>query len=190
MEFIPSSPETNKIYTRSGDIGTTGLRTGGRVSKSHARIQAYGAVDELNSILGAARAHACHSDIPKLLERLQHKVMAIASLLATKEPTLDQPLPQINEADIAGMERCIDYFTATLPPLNQFILPGQNPSSAWLDIARTTPRRAERAVVALAETEIIDPILRKFLNRLSDLMFTLERAEYHFVGQSDKFWTK
>ncbi|MFH0905670.1 MAG: cob(I)yrinic acid a,c-diamide adenosyltransferase [bacterium] len=184
--------EEPKIYTRKGDFGATSLPTGERVSKSNLRVQTYGTIDELNAWLGTAKASARHSDIKKLLGRIQIKLMTIASLLASKAATLEasadeRPLA-ISEADVVGLERCIDYFNLRLPHISNFIVPGQNQSSALLDVARTVCRRAERMVVELSESEIVDPILRKFLNRLADLLFVLERAEYHFANFSDKFW--
>ncbi|MDD5606070.1 MAG: cob(I)yrinic acid a,c-diamide adenosyltransferase [Patescibacteria group bacterium] len=182
-----------KIYTRQGDGGDTSLFTGGKVSKINPRIQAYGAVDELNSALGVARAFATHPDIKKLIFHIQNKVMNVASLLATKEPPMphpDQALPQIYERDIEGLEKTIDHFSAQLRALTSFIVPGSNKSGALLDVARTTCRRAERALVALMYQESIDPTLLKFLNRLSDLLFVMERIEYQYENAQEKLWTK
>ena len=183
--------EEQKIYTRKGDLGTTSLFTGGRVSKSNLRIQAYGTVDELNAFLGLARASVAHPDIPKLIFKIQNKVMNISSMLATKTNELsNRPLPTISEEDILGMERCIDHFNQELPQISNFIVPGQNKSGALLDVARTVCRRAEREVTKLSEAEIVDPIIRKFLNRLSDLLFILERTEYKYQNTPEKFWEK
>lgn len=183
--------EEIKIYTRKGDLGTTSLFTGGRVSKTNIRIQSYGAVDELNSFLGVARAFATHPDIPKLIFKIQNKIMNIISILATKDDlSAERPLPTISEADVAGLEHCIDYFNQKLSPISNFIVPGENRSGALLDVARTVCRRAEREVIKLSESEIVDPILRKFLNRLSDLLFVLERAEYQHQNTPEKFWEK
>jgi cob(I)alamin adenosyltransferase len=183
----------SKIYTKQGDGGDTSLFTGGRVSKINLRIQAYGAVDELNSALGAARSFATHPDVKKLLFHLQNKVMNLASILATKEPPVPNPaqiIPQIYERDIEGLEKNIDYFDAQLPKLTTFIVPGENKSGAFLDVARTTCRRAERAIVTLMHQEGVDPTLLKFLNRLSDLLFVLERIEYTYENAQERLWTK
>ncbi len=185
--------EEQKIYTRRGDLGTTSLFTGGRVSKTSLRIQAYGTTDELNSFLGAAKAFATHPDVQNLLPKIQNKVMNISSMLATQTyttPERDRRLPTISEQDVDGLERCIDYFSRDLPSISNFLVPGGNKSGAMLDIARTVCRRAERAVVALSETEIVDPVLKQFLNRLSDLLFVLERVEYKHQNIPEKFWEK
>lgn len=182
----------NKIYTKQGDGGDTSLFTGGRVSKIDPRIEAYGAVDELNSALGVARSFATHPDIKKLIFHIQNKIMNVASILATKEPPKDtsQTYPQIYERDVEGLEKNIDYFDAQLPKLTTFIVPGENKSGAMLDVARTTCRRAERAVVALMHKESVDPTLLKFLNRLSDLLFVMERIEYTYQNNQERLWTK
>lgn len=174
-------------------MGTTSLLSGNRVSKTSLRIQAYGTTDELNSFLGAARAFSAHPDIPNLLIKIQNKVMNISSMLATQTYNnleRDRRLPTISEADVEGLERCIDYFSQDLPPIRNFLVPGGNKASAMLDVSRTVCRRAERAVVALAETEIVDPILKTFLNRLSDLLFVLERVEHKYQNIPEKFWEK
>ncbi len=189
--LISCGMEERKIYTRKGDLGTTSLFTGGRVSKTNIRIQSYGAVDELNSFLGVARTFATHPDIPKLLFKVQNKVMNIISILAAKdELSSERPLPTISEADVTGLEHCIDYFNQKLSPISNFIVPGGNKSGAFFDVARTVCRRAEREVIKLSESEIVDPILRKFLNRLSDLLFVLERVEYQHQNTPEKFWDK
>lgn len=183
--------QESKIYTRTGDSGTTGLYKGPRVSKSSTRVATYGMVDELNATVSAAKVFSNHADIKNLLERIQHKLMNIASILASElgvAPTAT--LPIISEADVIGLERCIDYFTRELPPINSFIIPGQNQAGAMLDIARTTCRRAERQLVLLSETEPVSPIIKQFLNRLSDLLFVLERYEHHHSGFGDVLWEK
>lgn len=183
--------EEVKIYTRAGDTGTTGLFQGPRVSKSSLRIQAYGTVDELNSTVAIAKNFCHHQDVKKLLERLQYKLMNITSILAAElSNTPKESLPAIEEADITGLERCIDYFNRELPPINQFIISGQNQAGATLDAARTVCRRAERQVVLLTENEPVAPIIQKFINRLSDLLFVLERFEHHQAGLGDTFWKK
>jgi len=182
----------SKIYTRKGDGGETSLFTGGRVRKTHARIQAYGTIDELNSALGVARSFCENEKIAKIIFQIQNKVMSIASILATKEtPEIeDRIYPKITETDVINLEKQIDFFNTELPPLTTFIVPGEDRAGALLDLARTTCRRAERAVVLLGETEEVNPLLQKFLNRLSDLLFVLERAIYHEAKQTEKYWTK
>lgn len=183
--------EESKIYTRTGDSGTTGLYKGPRVSKSSLRVATYGMVDELNAAISAAKAFSNVSDIRNLLERIQHKLMNIASILASELGVAPkESIPVISELDVTGLERCIDYFSRELPPINSFIIPGQNQAGAMLDIARTTCRKVERQVVLLSETEPVNPVVKQFLNRLSDLLFTLERYEHHQSGFGDKLWEK
>jgi len=184
--------EENKIYTKKGDKGETSLFTGGRVSKSHIRIQAYGSVDELNSALGAARAFCENKGIAELIFKIQNKAMNIASILATKETPEDSAriYPKISETDIIDLEKQIDLFNGKLPPLTTFIVPGESKAGALLDVARTTCRRAERAVVILSKNEDVPPLPQKFLNRLSDLLFVLERFTYHETRNTEKHWTK
>lgn len=183
--------EEPKIYTRTGDLGTTGLYKGPTVSKSSLRVATYGLVDELNATVSAAKAFSNVADIKKLLERIQHKLMNIASILASELGVAPkETLPVISELDVLGLERCIDYFSRELPPINSFIIPGQNQAGAMLDIARTVCRRTERQVVLLSESEPVSPVIKQFLNRLSDLLFTLERYEHHHSGFGDVMWEK
>lgn len=183
--------QESPIYTRTGDSGTTGLYKGPRVSKSSLRVATYGMVDELNSHLSAAKVFSNHEDIKKLLERIQHKLMNVASILASELGVAPkETIPVISELDITGLERCIDYFGRDLPQINSFIIAGQNQAGAMLDIARTTCRRTERQIVLLSETEPVNPVIKQFLNRLSDLLFTLERYEHHQSGFGDVMWNK
>lgn len=180
-----------KIYTRKGDDGTTGLFNGPRVSKTSLRVQTYGTIDELNTAVGAAKVFSNVPDIKNLLERIQHKLMNCASILASPLNNTDPArLPIISGADVVGLEKCIDYFAQDLPLITTFIVPGQNKAGAFLGLARTTCRRTERMLVMLSETEDVDPIIRKFFNRLSDLFFTLERHEYHTGHIPEKYWEK
>lgn len=179
------------IYTRTGDAGTTGLYKGPRVSKSSLRVATYGMIDELNSHISAAKTFSNQPDVKKLLERIQHKLMNCASILASELGVAPKEvIPVISEADITGLERCIDYFGRDLPQINSFIIAGSNQAGAMLDIARTACRRTERQVVLLADTEPVNPVIKQFLNRLSDLLFTLERYEHYQSGFGDTMWNK
>ncbi|MFA5010012.1 MAG: cob(I)yrinic acid a,c-diamide adenosyltransferase [Patescibacteria group bacterium] len=194
----------SKIYTRTGDSGTTGLYKGpstrnatqsvvggGQVSKSSLRVATYGMVDELNATVSAAKAFSNHEDIKKLLGRIQHKLMNIASILASEQSNPPkETLPILSELDVIGLERCIDYFTHELPPISNFIIAGLNQAGAMLDVARTVCRRTERQIVLLSDTESVPPVIQKFLNRLSDLLFVLERYEHHQSGFGDVMWEK
>lgn len=162
-----------KIYTKTGDHGTTGLYTGQRVDKDSLRVEAYGHVDEINSALGMARALVKNAEVRTAIQELQKLLMQrVMSDLASIGAS-----PYTTEADVAQLEGLIDSFTARMPPLNHFIIPGDNPGAAALDVARTTTRRAERQVWRLSRQEPIDGSLIMVLNRLSDLCFTLSRAE-------------
>lgn len=166
-----------KIYTKSGDQGTTGLYTGQRIDKDSARVEAYGNVDEVNSALGVARAHVKNDEVRQTILELQRLLMQrVMSDLASigKDPTYT------SENDIAQLEGLIDSFTAQLAPLNHFIIPGDNPGAAALDVVRTTARRAERQVWRLAHQEKIDNAVLLVLNRLSDLCFVMSRIETEF----------
>jgi cob(I)alamin adenosyltransferase len=178
-----------KIYTKTGDRGDTGLFGGARVSKASARVAAYGDVDELNSILGVVCAHTTDAARVDRIRRVQSELFALGAELA-KNPDKDVDLgvPLIDERDILTLEQWIDELDRDLPALKTFILPGGSAAAAFLHVARTTCRRAERAVVALAQTEAVRGELIRYLNRLSDLLFTLARAANHGAGIADVPW--
>lgn len=177
-----------KIYTRTGDQGETGLFGGGRVAKSNVRVAAYGAVDELNAVLGWAATQQ-GTDVAGRLRGVQEDLFAIGAHLATpgagarKRPALPA-LPD----DVGELEAWIDELDAGLPQLRAFILPGGSPAAAALHVARTVCRRAERSVVALAGAEVVAPGVVVYLNRLSDLLFTLARAANRAAGIPDVEW--
>ncbi len=165
-----------KIYTRTGDKGSTGLLGGTRVPKDHLRIEAYGTVDELNSHLGLLRDQAPAHLQPRLVA-LQETLFAIGSRLASQsDAEADRfQVPPVEEADVAAMEAWMDAMDADLPPMRHFILPGGHPTVSQAHICRTVCRRAERRVVQLSAQEPVPEILVRFLNRLSDLFFVLAR---------------
>jgi cob(I)alamin adenosyltransferase len=180
-----------KIYTKTGDSGETGLFGGPRVRKDAPRIEAYGTVDELNAVLGMARAESLPAEIDQLLARIQSELFDVGAELATPEPQRhDTSL--VGPSHISELERAIDQFEATLAPLKQFILPGGGRGAAALHVARTVCRRAERRVVALANCpgEAISNNLVVYLNRCGDLLFVLARAANAATGQADVPWTK
>ena len=179
-----------KIYTRTGDEGTTGLFGGGRVSKTHVRVEAYGDVDELNAAIGLARAIESMPRVDEVLVPLQRDLFAIGALLAT--PDRDKMKRQLEKASIderrvAELERAIDDGDRELEPLKAFIVPGGSPKAAALHVARTVCRRAERRVIALANEEI-PPIVVVYLNRMSDLLFTLARVANRRAGAGEVTW--
>ena len=182
-----------KIYTRTGDTGETALFGGGRVPKSHVRVEAYGTVDELNSILGLALAGGLEPDVSERLQRLQHDLFSIGAALATAPPREGRPEPTTPDLPvdrISAMEAWIDEAEEELAPLREFILPGGSPSAARLHLARCVCRRAERSVVALAASEPVEDAIVRYLNRLSDLLFVLSRLENHRSGEGDVPWQK
>lgn len=180
-----------KIYTKTGDAGETGLFGGGRVSKDHPRVTAYGDVDELNAAIGVARAAPPEKLAAELLEQIQRDLFAVGAELAAPEPAkLSKTLAghPIGEPDVTRLERAIDAHEALLPPLREFILPGGSPKAAGLHFARTTCRRAERSVVALRHAAAVSPAILRYLNRLSDLLFVLARAANAQAGRPDVRW--
>lgn len=183
-----------KIYTRTGDAGDTALFGGGRVSKDHHRVSAYGTVDELNASVGVAVAAVADAEIQKRLGQVQHDLFALGAVLATVPTQEDRPrpkgLPQLPTGRVAEMEAWMDAADGEVAPLRAFILPGGTPGAAALHLARTVCRRAERAVVHLATLEPVDEGIVVYLNRLSDLLFMFARLENHRAGSGDVEWRK
>lgn len=180
-----------KIYTRTGDAGETGLFGGGRVAKDHARVDAYGDVDELNASIGFARAIETLPRIDEILVPVQRDLFSIGALLATpnREKMREQlEKAKLDDARIAELERAIDACDLELEPLKAFILPGGTPKAAALHVARTVCRRAERRVVGLARHEDIPAIVVTYLNRLSDLLFDLARVADKRGGGTEATW--
>jgi cob(I)alamin adenosyltransferase len=180
-----------KIYTRTGDQGTTGLFGGGRVPKHHRRVAAYGDVDELNSSIGLARATPPPDFHDAALDRIQRDLLSIGGQLATPDPERVRAAltrAELGPERVAELERIIDQAETDLPALRAFILPGGSPKAAAFHVARTVCRRAERSVVALAQDEPVAPLFLTYLNRLSDLLFTLARLANHRAGQGDVTW--
>lgn len=180
-----------KIYTKTGDDGTTGLLAGPRVSKDHVRVEACGGVDELNAHLGLARSTRLPAEIERLLSRVQHELFDVGAELACPHPEA-YGLPMVDHAMIETLEREIDEFDGRLPPLKQFILPGGAETSALLHVARTVCRRAERRVVTLYQSDpvhVSDNVVG-YLNRLGDLLFLLARAANQAAGVADVPWRK
>lgn len=182
-----------KIYTRTGDGGDTGLFGGGRVPKAHVRVEAYGDVDELNAALGMAVAAVADEEIRGRLRIIQHDLFSLGASLATpgaEDGSARPATPPLPTARVEEMEAWIDAASDETPPLRSFILPGGTGGSTALHLARTVCRRAERAVVRLTLQEAADPVVVRYLNRLSDLLFALSRLENHRAGVSDTVWVK
>jgi len=166
-----------KIYTKTGDKGTTALVGGNRVSKTHERIEAYGTIDELNSYMGLIADIIELNEIKTFLREIQAKLMTISSVLATQDKEKQEKYTDFSGADVTKLEAEIDKFDKILPPLTKFILPGGHYIVSHIHIARTICRRAERRVLAVAENEnnYLNPLPLKYLNRLSDYLFSLAR---------------
>ncbi len=181
-----------QIYTRTGDAGETGLMGGGRVAKDHARVAAYGDVDETSAAIGMARSTAPADLADALLASVQRDLFAIGGALATPRPerlhAAQRDKVVVAPERVAALERAIDEADGELPALAAFVLPGGSPKAAALHLARTVCRRAERSVVALSHAEPVGAEVLVYLNRLSDLLFTLARLANHRAGLTDVRW--
>lgn len=162
-----------KIYTRSGDKGMTSLVDGKRVEKDNIRVEAYGTIDELNSYIGLSMHYLKDNSDKDILLKIQTKLFDIGAELASVKYTRYKKA--IKEEDVIELEKMIDYFTEKMEKVNEFIVPGTSICSANLHIARTICRRAERRIITLSREEEVNPILIKYINRLSDLLYTLAR---------------
>lgn len=175
----------SKIYTRTGDDGSTGLGDGARVRKDCARVEAYGTVDEANAQVGLLRASlAADHGAQVMLEHIQHDLFDVGGELCIPGYTLVTP------AYVERLEAAIDAVNADLPPLKDFILPGGSPAAAQAHVARTVSRRAERRTLTLAGTEDINPLALQYLNRLSDYLFVLARQLARTEGGQEVLWRK
>jgi cob(I)alamin adenosyltransferase len=172
----------SKIYTRTGDDGTTGLGDGSRVKKTHPRVEAMGAVDELNSVIGILLTHEVPDDIRAPLTDIQHELFDLGGELSIPGRTA------ITEAQVGRLEATLDQLNAGLAPLKEFILPGGAQAAATCHLARAVCRRAERRVHALNEVEKINVAAVKYLNRLSDLLFVMARSLNARAGRGDVLW--
>ena len=163
-----------KIYTKTGDAGTTALFGGKRVSKAELRVEAYGTVDELNAHVGLLRDQKVNKKI-KILIEIQDRLFVVGSMLATVPGNEKVKIPHLAEEDVVSLEKEIDAMETQLKPMRFFVLPGGHPSVSVAHITRTVCRRAERLVIALHNQEPVDPLIIKYLNRLSDYLFVLSR---------------
>jgi cob(I)alamin adenosyltransferase len=177
-----------KIYTRTGDTGDTSLFDGTRVRKSEPRVEAYGEVDEVNACLGLARASCADREIDADIVHLQRDLFALGAQLADPGEKIAARVGKaaLGDADVTRLEQVIDRYEAELPPLRRFILAGGSPAGAALHLARAVCRRAERRMVALEPA--LDPVLLRYVNRLSDLLFVLARAMNHRAGAVETEW--
>ena len=194
--FDPPRVAINRVYTRRGDQGDTGLAGGQRVPKDSPRIEAYGTVDELNAFLVAARATATElsarqtklAGLAEALLRVQHELFNLGSILATLPEDVHPKQARVTEADIERLESEMDAMNAELPGLRSFVLAGGSRLDAELHICRTVCRRAERLVVALSRGETVPPEAVRYLNRLSDALFVWARWAAHVTGAAETLW--
>lgn len=179
-----------KIYTKTGDKGSTSLIGGVRVPKSHIRIDAYGTVDELNSVLGMVNDIAKDEKINGWIREIQDRLFTVGSVLATApDKDVKMKLPDVHDTDITWLEQLIDEMNGVLPEMRSFILPGGNLASSTCHVARCVCRRAERICVAMQqEEEHVPDLIIKYLNRLSDFLFVLARYISHINGAEDVPW--
>jgi cob(I)alamin adenosyltransferase len=177
----------SRIYTKSGDRGDTGLGDGQRVTKDHPRVEAYGQVDELNAVLGLVAAYCPGAPEAALLRGVQNDLFDVGADLCVPPVEDEPPKLRVTAAQVERLERAIDRLNEGLEPLRSFVLPGGTPAAAWLHLARTVCRRAERAAVTLTHTEPVNPQVVIYLNRLSDFLFVLARVA-NDNGKADVLW--
>jgi cob(I)alamin adenosyltransferase len=179
-----------KIYTKRGDQGETDLLGGGRVSKDCARVEAYGAVDELNACLGQCAAESTHDDLREIIRDIQASLFDLGGYLASPDTERREKasIPQPEDSDVERLESHIDVLEGELEPLKRFILPGGTRAAASLHLARTVCRRAERREIALHRMEPLSAVALRYLNRLSDLLFVMARVENRRAGVADIEW--
>jgi cob(I)alamin adenosyltransferase len=174
----------SKIVTRTGDAGTTGLGDGTRVTKDSARIEAIGAIDELNSVLGLLLAESLPGEVARCLTSIQHDLFDLGGELSIPGHVA------VTDAHVSRLEAAVERFNAELDPLKEFILPGGSRVAAIAHVARTVCRRAERTLVHMAATEPVGEAVRRYVNRLSDLLFVLARTLNRAGGKSDVLWRR
>ena len=186
----------NRVYTRTGDSGETALVGGQRISKDNVRIEAYGDVDELNATIGGCMEaikpfHDSHPKLVKInsiLHRIQHELFNTGTILATMPEDVTENLPCITDNDVKVLEEEIDRFNNDLPTLNSFVLPGGSKANIWFHMARNICRRAERRSISLAKECDLDPLIIKYLNRLSDALFVYSRWVNFIIGCKETTW--
>lgn len=177
-----------KIYTKTGDLGTTALFGGRRVSKADLRIDTYGTVDELNAYIGLVRDQPVNAPRKDVLVQVQDRLFTLGSILATEPGNTKVKIPALHETDIKDLEAEIDTMDSDLPPMRFFVLPGGHAAVSFCHVARTVCRRAERLVIALHEQEPVSPLVIQYLNRLSDYLFMLSRKMTQELGAEETAW--
>lgn len=181
-------PNHMKVYTKTGDKGTTALFGGARVSKSHDRIEAYGTIDELNSWIGLVRDQEVNKGRKAVLVEVQDRLFTVGSILATEPGNTKVKTPRLSAEDIELLEKEIDKMEEELPPMRSFVLPGGDQAVSFCHVTRCVCRRAERLVVALNDQEPVDEAVIRYLNRLSDYLFVLARKMSQETGAEETPW--
>lgn len=174
----------SKLYTRTGDDGTSGLSGGQRIAKNHARMNAMGSVDELNSVIGLLISKLNDQELSDILTAIQHDLFNIGGEISMPEHSF------ISSEKVTGLEQLIDLFNESVEPLKDFILPGGSEAAAICHMARATARRAEREAISLHQQDPVNETTRQYLNRLSDLLFAMSRIINLRLGQADVLWKK
>ena len=191
---MPKRPAKSKLYTRTGDSGQTALFGGKRVAKDHPRVAAYGAIDELNSVLGAAASFLRQRNLLSEIETIQNELFNIGAELSSDRPVRrgkqQAGVFQLDPARVRWLEALIDEYDAKVPPLRTFILPSGSSSGAMLHVARAVCRRAERELVTLSRTEKVNPDVLAYMNRLCDLLFALARYANKAARRRETPWRK
>jgi cob(I)alamin adenosyltransferase len=177
-----------KIYTKTGDTGSTSLVAGTRVSKASIKIDSYGNIDELNSWIGVLRDDPVHESRREVLKEIQDRLFTIGADLASEPEQTKKKLPDLYESDIELLEKEMDTMNEVIPPLRLFVLPGGHQSVSFAHVARTVCRRAERQIIALSNEEEVNPLIIKYINRLSDYLFVLSRKITQELGTEEVAW--
>jgi cob(I)alamin adenosyltransferase len=177
-----------KIYTKTGDAGTTSLVAGTRVSKASLKIDAYGTVDELNAWIGVLRDHPANESRKDILKEIQDRLFTLGADLASEPEQTKKKIPDLFESDIELLEAQMDAMDEAIPPLRLFVLPGGHQAVSFAHVARTVCRRAERLVIALGDAEPVNTLIIKYINRLSDYLFVLSRKITQEQGTEEVAW--
>ena len=177
-----------KIYTKTGDQGTTALFGGKRVSKADLRIETYGTIDELNAWIGLLRDQQVNEGRKNFLVDIQDRLFTIGSILATEPGNTKVKIPSLEDQDVSLLEKEIDHMDAQLPPMRSFVLPGGHQSVSFCHVSRTVCRRAERLTISLSTNEGVDPRVIQYLNRLSDYLFVLSRKMTQELNAEETPW--
>ena len=188
LSYLSNRKKMLKIYTKTGDNGSTSLLGGTRLPKDHIKIEAFGSVDELNAWIGILTDVSGNESRKSFLKEIQDRLFTIGSTLASEEEYNKSKLPELYESDIEVLEKAIDAYNEEIPPLRSFVLPGGHLLVSQTHVARTVCRRAERQVIRLSHEEDIEPIIIKYLNRLSDYLFVLSRKITHEQKTEEVAW--